>query len=108
MSPYDHLYIGEREIIPTAQAAQQVVCSREYISMLCRAGKLEAARLPAGWYVFIDSLEQFITEREQHKEDNRQATRQLRLQEIARGEILNRSSPVHNSFGSSVRPATLQ
>ena len=46
MSPYDHLYIGEREIIPTAQAAQQVVCSREYISMLCRAGKLEAARLP--------------------------------------------------------------
>ena len=46
MSPYDHLYIGEREISPTAQAAQQVVCSREYISMLCRAGKLEAARLP--------------------------------------------------------------
>ena len=90
MSPYDPLYIGEREIIPTAQAAQQVVCSREYISMLCRAGKLEAVRLLAvGWYVFIDSLEQFITERGQHKEDNRQTTRQLRLLEIARSEILH-------------------
>ena len=89
MGTTEPIIIRNRPAIAARAAAERTVCTREYISILCRAGKLEGAQLAnASWYVFIDSFETFLADRAQRKQHNREAIRALRRIEIACGEIL--------------------
>lgn len=51
----------KREYITTPQAAERAGLSANYIATLLRRGKLEGFQLGRDWFVYTDSLEQFLT-----------------------------------------------
>lgn len=53
---------GEPHIF-TAEAAAMCGVSKEYISRLCRQGKLKARRFAGQWLVSVSSLEDFLSNR---------------------------------------------
>ena len=50
----------KREYITTPQAAERAGLSTNYIATLMRRGKIEGFQLGRDWFVYTDSLEQFL------------------------------------------------
>ena len=50
----------KREYITTPQAAERSGLSKNYIATLLRRDKLEGFQLARDWFVYTDSLEQFL------------------------------------------------
>lgn len=51
----------ERQYITTPQASARSGLSANYIATLLRKGQLEGFRLAREWFVYADSLEQYMT-----------------------------------------------
>ncbi|GCF07321.1 hypothetical protein KDI_08850 [Dictyobacter arantiisoli] len=51
---------SNREYISTIQAEERSELSRIYIAQLLRKGTLDGFKLGRDWFVYIDSLEQFL------------------------------------------------
>lgn len=51
----------ERPYITTPQAAERSGLTANYIATLLRKGQLEGFRLAREWFVYADSLEQYMT-----------------------------------------------
>ena len=51
---------SDREYITTPQAAERSGLSKNYIATLLRRGKLDGFQLARDWFVYTDSLEQFL------------------------------------------------
>ncbi len=49
-----------REYIPTSEAAKRSNLSGIYLAQLARQGKLEGFRFGREWFIYTDSLEQFL------------------------------------------------
>lgn len=49
-----------REYITTSEAAKRSNLSGIYLAQLARQGKLEGFRLGREWFIYSDSLEQFL------------------------------------------------
>lgn len=50
----------EREKITTIEAEQRSGLSRNYLALLLRQGKLEGEHPARDWFVYVDSLENFL------------------------------------------------
>jgi excisionase family DNA binding protein len=50
----------DREYITTPQAAQRAGLSRVYLTQLLRKGTLQGFQLAREWFIYTDSLEQFL------------------------------------------------
>ena len=50
----------DREYVSTPEAAQRSELSRVYIAQLLRKGTLEGFHFGRDWFVYTDSLEQFL------------------------------------------------
>ena len=57
-TPFD----GSRAYVTTPQAAGRSKLSRAYLTMLLNRGKLEGFRLAREWFIYTDSLEQFLSQ----------------------------------------------
>lgn len=53
----------EREYITTVEAARLTDMSRNYFARLLRTGKLEGFKPSRDWFVYTDSLKQFLAEK---------------------------------------------
>jgi hypothetical protein len=51
---------SEREKITTIEAEQRTGLSRNYFALLLRRGKLEGERPARDWFIYVDSLENFL------------------------------------------------
>lgn len=51
---------SEREKITTIEAEQRTGLSRNYLALLLRRGKLEGERPARDWFIYVDSLENFL------------------------------------------------
>src|SRR4051812_41884706 len=56
----DDLHFGGVRYISASDAAEQVGFTRDYISKLCRDGKVQARRIGKNWFVEPDSLFEFL------------------------------------------------
>ena len=88
MSPADHLYINDRPVMLVRAAAARADCSPDHISRLLRQGILDGARTASGWLVDVQSLDAFLTDRAQRKQNNAELIRNLRRSEYEAGHIL--------------------
>ena len=50
----------DREYLPTPQAAKRANLSRLHIARLLRDQKLEGFQLSREWFVYVDSLDQYL------------------------------------------------
>lgn len=50
----------DRELITTTEAEQRSGLTRNYLALLLRQGKLEGRRPARDWFIYTDSLEQFL------------------------------------------------
>jgi hypothetical protein len=50
----------DREYITTIEAEKRSGLSRNYLALLLRKGVLEGFRPSRDWFIYIDSLEQFL------------------------------------------------
>jgi excisionase family DNA binding protein len=50
----------DREYISTSEAAKRSELSRVYIAQLLRKGKLDGFHFGRDWFVYTDSLQQFL------------------------------------------------
>jgi excisionase family DNA binding protein len=50
----------DRDYITTPQAAQRAGLSRVYLTQLLRKGTLQGFQLAREWFIYTDSLEQFL------------------------------------------------
>lgn len=82
------LSIQNRPVASSREVARYLHCTADNVSILCRNKQLEAVRLPTGWFVFIDSVHRFVTDRAERKREHAEAIRTLRLKERALGRIL--------------------
>jgi hypothetical protein len=51
---------SERNYITTIEAEQRTGLSRNYLALLLRQGKLEGFRPARDWFIYVDSLENFL------------------------------------------------
>lgn len=49
-----------REYITTPEAAKRAGLSREYLTILLKKGTLEGFQLSREWFIYADSLQQFL------------------------------------------------
>lgn len=59
---HEYVIDGERYVF-TAAAASLAGVSKDYISRLCRLGKLKAHRFAGQWLISLSSLEDFLSHR---------------------------------------------
>ncbi len=50
----------ERKKITTTEAAQRTGLSRNYLALLLRQGKLEGEHPARDWFIYVDSLDNFL------------------------------------------------
>ena len=50
----------DRELLTTIEAERRSGLSRNYLALLLRRGKLEGQRPARDWFVYADSLDQFL------------------------------------------------
>ncbi|HVY72513.1 MAG TPA: immunoglobulin-like domain-containing protein [Candidatus Paceibacterota bacterium] len=72
------------ELIPTRQAAERLSCAADYVSKLCREGKLEGEQIDGQWYVTPESIARF--------EESRIAAKRQRAEELAKERRLEVAS----------------
>ncbi len=53
----------EREKITTLEAEQRSGLSRNYLALLLRKGRLEGERPSRDWFVYVDSLDNFLAKK---------------------------------------------
>lgn len=54
---------SHREYITTSQAAERAELSRVYLAQLLRKGTLDGFQFGRDWFVYVDSLEQFLQQK---------------------------------------------
>ncbi len=55
-----HTMQSERQYITTLEAEQRSGLSRNYLALLLRKGVIEGFRPARDWFIYVDSLEQFL------------------------------------------------
>lgn len=82
------LLIDNREVLSAREAAQIARCTPRYIAKLCTQGSLHGMKLAAGWFIYRDSLDDFLAERALRIAAQHQLLRARRHLEYSRGEII--------------------
>lgn len=84
-----------RECITTSQASEQSGLSKVYLARLLREETLDGFQLARDWFIYTDSLEQFLaTPRKSGPKGPMKKTGQEKHQEVAQlGREMRNSSP---------------
>ncbi len=88
-----------RNYISAADAAQEAGCTRDYISLLCRQGKVRARRLGRNWYVDSAGFRSFLVSKEYRMSKHRKELSGVRTREYKNGGISgDRREGIHESL----------
>ena len=64
----NHIFVDGRPFLSAREIARKHGCVRDYVTRLCRQGKVQGRRLGMLWYVDADSFAAFI-----HRTDSTEA-----------------------------------
>ena len=82
----DQSFRNEHDYIPSTEAAQRAGFTNDYISRLCRQGRLVARKEGTQWYVSARSLGQFLAENKEMRKKRREQLSQERKLDGFSGE----------------------
>ncbi|HEY4502781.1 MAG TPA: helix-turn-helix domain-containing protein, partial [Candidatus Paceibacterota bacterium] len=93
-----------RELISSKDAAQRAGFTHDYISRLCRFGKVDGEKIGNAWYIDERSLEDFLAKQQAKREVRKQALSEER--KVAYKEPVAIKSSRHNT-PHQVKPVSL-
>ncbi len=79
------LFFDKKRYISTKESSKISGYSSDYIGQLCRSGKLDCKRISNTWFIFSDSLDDYIKE-------NGKPSKALKA--VERKKVLNTQTPV--------------
>lgn len=82
------LTFDNKKFLSSKAAAKKSAFTHDYISRLCRLGKLEGRKVANSWYVAEDSLNQFLAEQLKDKEKRSSELREQRKKEYEASQSL--------------------
>src|SRR3990167_2574390 len=81
-------YLDGHRWITARHAAGRSGFTRDHITRLCRAGKIDARQIDNTWYLDENSLEQFLLSQDRRKEDVAAQLSELRTREYKAQSVL--------------------
>ncbi len=106
MTTSDYIEDGRR-YVPTKRAARAAGVTAEYISKLCREGKVLGTMHRGAWFVHEPSLADFVAETRAQQAEQARANAEALKQERARAERRARVRSFVNGYGRAAAIATL-
>ncbi len=91
---------SENNLISTKEASEQSGYHSDYLSRLCREGKLEAKQVGRMWFVSRASLEGFVEEQTERKREFAESLAREREREYKSALTATPSAPVVVTFAS--------
>ncbi|MHB1162905.1 MAG: immunoglobulin-like domain-containing protein [Minisyncoccota bacterium] len=93
--------IPTQELLSSKEAAQVVGYTSDYVSRLCRYGKVKGEKVANVWFVEMDSLQAFVKEQQSSQEDyKKELSQQLKT------EYKKENDGAQNVFSAKERPAS--
>lgn len=88
MSPeiLSFLQVQDRDVLPATRAARRAGVTNDYVTHLCRAGKVKGVLIGRVWYVDQTSLADFLEQARKEREERQRALAQQLREEYERSK----------------------
>ncbi len=96
----DILRIENKEFVSAQYAANLFGFTRDYVSRLCREGRVSGRRVGTGWFVEYESMKRFVVHAELERKHRNESLARERKKALLQREVVSSDKPLFKKFST--------